>query len=116
MRHRNKNVILDRKKAPRELMLRNLAASIILYEKVTTTVAKAKAVRGIVDSAITTAKKNDLTARRRLLQILPVKNAVIKALDDLGPRYADRASGFTRITKIGRRQGDGADIASIELV
>ncbi|PJE75805.1 50S ribosomal protein L17 [Candidatus Uhrbacteria bacterium CG10_big_fil_rev_8_21_14_0_10_48_11] len=116
MRHRQKTKTLDRKKAPRELMLRNLVSSIILYEKVTTTLAKAKAVRGMVDTVITIAKKNDVTARRRLLQTLPVKNAVTKALEDLGPRYAKRDSGYTRITKTGSRQGDGASTATIELV
>ncbi|MFA7286971.1 MAG: 50S ribosomal protein L17 [Patescibacteria group bacterium] len=116
MRHRNTGVILDRKKAPRELLLRNLASSVILYEKVTTTVAKAQAVRSLVEHAITVAKQNNLTARRSLLKLLPVKPAVAKALDDLSPRYKARDGGYTRIIKLGVRAGDGAAIARIELV
>lgn len=116
MRHQKRGKILDRKKAPREALLRNLATSVILYEKVQTTQAKAKAVRPIVERLITTAKKNDLTARRQLLAVLYHKNAVKKALEVLGPRYKDRQGGYTRITKIGQRQGDGAKVAQIEFV
>jgi len=116
MRHRQKGTILDRKKGPRELMLRNLTSSIILYEKVTTTTAKAKVARSMVEKVITEAKKGGLTSRRQLLKLLPVKNAVTKAIDELGPRYKERQSGFTRLTKIGSRKGDGANLSRIELV
>jgi len=87
MRHRNKNKILDRKKGPRELMLRNLASSIILYEKVKTTRAKAAAVRPLVEKLITTSKAGDLNARRSLLEVLLQKNAVLKAMEVLSIRY-----------------------------
>ncbi len=116
MRHRNKGTILDRKKAPREALLRNLATSVILYEKIETTKAKAKAVRPLVEKLITIAKTNDLTARRKLLEVVYDKNAVNKALEVLGPRYKERAGGYTRITSLGRRQGDGAETAHIEFV
>ncbi len=116
MRHRKKGKILDRKKEPREMMLRNLAASVLIYEKVKTTEAKAKAVKPLVERAITIAKKGDLTARRRLIAILPQKNAVKKAMEVLGERYKDRSGGYTRIVKLGHRQGDGAKMAQIELV
>lgn len=116
MRHRNKTKILDREKQPRELMLRNLAASIVMYEKVQTTEAKAKVVRSLVERAITTAKKGDLTARRRLLSILPQKLAVKKLMDVLGKRYETRPGGYTRIVRLGHRQGDGAKMVQIELV
>jgi large subunit ribosomal protein L17 len=116
MRHRNKVKTLGRPKASREAMLQNLASSILLYESVTTTLAKAKVVRSLVDNAITAGKKGGLTARRSLLAKLPVKNAVEKVLVELAPRYKDRASGFTRITKTGRRKGDGAETVRIELV
>lgn len=116
MRHRNKNKILDREKAPRELMLRNLAASVLIYEKVKTTEAKAKAVRPLVEKAITISKRGDLDARRKLMAILPQKMAIKKALEVLRERYKERAGGYTRITKIGSRQGDGAKVAQIELV
>jgi large subunit ribosomal protein L17 len=116
MRHRKKQNTLGREKQPRELMLRNLAASIIMYEKVKTTEAKAKAVRGLVERSITTAKKGDLTARRRLLSVLPQTLAVKKLMEVLGERYQERPGGYTRIIKLGTRQGDGAETVQIELV
>jgi len=116
MRHQNKNKILDRKKAPREMMLRNLASSIVMYEKITTTKAKAKAVKPLVEKLITLAKEGGLTARRKIIEVLPQKLAVKKLMDILGKRYKERIGGYTRIVKLGARQGDGADIARIELV
>ncbi len=116
MRHRNKNKILDRKKGPRELMLRNLASSILLYEKVKTTKAKAQAVRPLVEKMITSAKAGDLAARRGLIKVLLQKNAVKKAMEVLGVRYKNRPGGYTRTTKLGVRQGDGAEMVQIELV
>lgn len=116
MRHRNKNKILDRKKGPRELMLRNLASSIILYEKVKTTRAKAAAVRPLVEKLITTSKVGDLNARRNLLEVLLQKNAVLKAMEVLSVRYKERNGGYTRTIKLGARQGDGAEMVQIELV
>jgi large subunit ribosomal protein L17 len=116
MRHRNKNKILGREKAPRELMLRNLASSIILYEKVKTTQAKAKAVRPLLDRMITSSKVGNLTARRGLLKVLLQKTAVKKAMEVLGVRYKERPGGYTRILKLGTRKGDGAEMVQIELV
>ena len=116
MRHRNTVKTLSRPKASREAMLQNLASSILLYEQVTTTLAKAKVVRTIVERAITRGKKNDLTARRALLSVLPVKEAVEKVLVEIAPRYKERAGGYTRITKTGARKGDGAEMVRIELV
>ena len=115
MRHRNKIKKLDRKKAPREMMLRNLASSVIISEKVKTTPAKAKAVRSLVEKIITAAKDGDLNARRKLIQTLPQKKAIEKAIE-LGKKYKARKGGYTRIIKIGKRQGDGAEIAQIEFV
>jgi large subunit ribosomal protein L17 len=116
MRHRNTNKILDREKGPRELMLRNLASSIIMYEKVKTTEAKAKVVRTLLEQMITVAKKGDLAARRRLIATLPQVLAVRKAMEVLGPRYKDRQGGYSRIIKLGSRKGDGAEMVQIELV
>ncbi len=116
MRHRNKIKKLDREKAPRELMLRNLASSILIYEKVNTTEAKAKAVRSLVEKSITIAKKNDLTNRRKLISLLPQPNAIKKLMEVLGKRYKDREGGYTRIIRLNNRQGDGAKIVRIELV
>jgi|SRR3989338_6645751 len=116
MRHRKKGKILDRKKGSRQALLRSLATSVIIYEKVKTTQAKAKAVKPLVEKLVTIAKKNDLTARRKLLDVLYHKKAVNKALEILGPRYKDVNGGYTRIIKLGQRQGDGAEMAQIEFV
>jgi len=116
MRHRKKNQKLDRTKEPREMMLRNLASSVLMYERVKTTRAKAKAVKPLVERVITKAKKGDLASRRQLISILPQDLAVKKAMDVLGQRYADRPGGYTRIVKIGNRAGDGAEMVQIELV
>lgn len=116
MRHRNKNKILDRAKAPREMMLRNLASSILIYEKVKTTEAKAKVVRPLVEKMIGLAKVGDLNARRELISFLPQENAVKKAMEVLGDRYKERTGGYTRIVKLGTRIGDGAEVVQIELV
>ena len=116
MRHRLKTKKLDRKKAPREMMLRNLASSILIYESVKTTKAKAKVVRSLVEKVITIAKKDNLLARRAIIEKLPQKMAVKKAMEVLGKRYKERPGGYTRITKLPARQGDGAEMAQIELV
>lgn len=116
MRHRVKGKILDRKKEPREMMLKNLAASVLIFEKIKTTEAKARAVKPLVEKLITVAKKGGLTARRKLIVSLPQKMAVKKAMEVLGKRYKERNGGYTRIIKLGARQGDGAEMARIELV
>ncbi len=116
MRHRKKGRTLGRKKEVREMMLRNLASSILIYEKVKTTEAKAKEVRSLVDKVITISKKDNLASRRHLIKILPQKLAVKKAMEVLGKRYKNRNGGYTRIVKIGNRKGDGAQIVQIELV
>jgi large subunit ribosomal protein L17 len=116
MRHRQKGTILDRKKAPREALLRNLAASVILYEKVKTTEAKAKAVRPLVEKAITTGKNPTLTSRRKLMKFFYTDHPIKKIFEVLGPRYKERPGGYTRIVKIGHRKNDGADMVQIELV
>lgn len=116
MRHRKVIKKLGRAAAPRKAMLRNLATSIVLHEKVKTTQAKAKAVRSVVERAITAGKKPTLAARRRLLSLFFTEHPVNKILDVLSPRYTDRKGGYTRIIKLGSRKNDGADIVQIELV
>lgn len=116
MRHRVKGKILDRQKAPREMMLKNLASSVLIYEKVKTTEAKAKVVRSLVEKAITVAKRGDLNSRRKLIETLPQKMAIKKAMESLGDRYKSREGGYTRIVKLGTRPGDGAKVVQIELV
>ena len=116
MRHRVKGAILGRVKGPREALLRNLATSVILYEKVKTTKAKAKFVRPLVEKAITVSKAGTLTARRQLHAMLTLDNAVEKLVKELGPKYKERKGGYTRITPLKRREGDAAELVQIELV
>lgn len=116
MRHRREKVVLSRKKGPREAMLRNLAQSVLLYENVNTTLAKAKAVRAWVEKIITLGQKKDLNARRQLARILTVESAIRKVLEELGPRYADKPSGRLRIIKLGFRKGDGAEMVQLQLI
>ncbi len=116
MRHRVKGKKLDRTKAPREAMLKNLASSIIIYEKVKTTEAKAKTVKPLLEKIITTAIKGDLASRRELIRLLPQPMAVKKAMEILAVKYKGRAGGYSRIIKLGKRQGDNADMVQIELV
>ena len=116
MRHQKKIKHLDRNAQQRKALLKNLANSLILYERIKTTEAKAKVLKPKVEKMITKAKKNDLQARRDLLQILPTKNAVKKLLEVYGPKYKDRQGGYLRIIKSEPRQGDGAKTAIIEFV
>ncbi len=116
MRHQSKKVTLDRKTAGRRSLLANLAESLILYEKVQTTKAKAKAVQSVVEKLITKAKKNTLAARRDIIKVLYTENAVKKLMEQLGPKYAERKGGYTRVTVIKNRVGDGAEVAMIELI
>lgn len=116
MRHRNIGRKFGRKTGPRSLMLRGLAASVLLHERVETTEAKAKSIRTLVERSITTGKNATLLARRRLLQRLHDPRAVAKTLEVLGPRFHDRRGGYTRITRIGRRQGDGSSMVILEIL
>ena len=116
MRHRKTTKTLGRSATARNAMLRDLATSVVVYEKVETTLAKAKIVRPIVERLITKAKKGDLAARRQLLAYFTTEQPVKKLMDVIGPRYMDRNGGYTRITKLGHRQGDAADVAMIEFV
>jgi len=98
-------------------MLDNLAVSVLRYEKVKTTEAKAKEVRGRVDHMITLAKRGDLSARRLLISAMPDEPLIVeKLMGELATKYADRSSGYTRTVKIGPRLGDAAPIVQIELV
>lgn len=116
MRHQKKKITLDRKKGPRVALLKNLATQVVLYEKVKTTLAKAKAVQPLVEKMINLGKKKTLHARRQLYAFFPIENPVKKIAEDLSVRYAERPGGFTRLVKLGSRQGDGAQMAQIELV
>jgi large subunit ribosomal protein L17 len=108
---------LSRKQGPRLGMYKNLAVSVIRYEKVKTTEAKAKEISGQVERMISLAKKGDLAARRAVIAQFPNEPLVVtKLFDEIAPKYADRTSGFTRIVRIGQRRGDAAEIVQLELV
>lgn len=116
MRHRKKKVTLDRKIGPRTALLKNLATQFFLYEKIKTTDAKARAIKPLVERIITKGKNNTLATRRELLKFITVPQAVSKILEDISPRYMNRPGGYTRLIKLGQRQGDGAPVTQIELV
>ena len=117
MPHRVAGRKLSRQHAHRMSMLWNLAVSVIRYEKVRTTEAKAKEVRGLIDGMITLAKRGDLHSRRQLVSKMPHEPLIVeKLMGEISEKYADRGSGFTRIVKIGPRLGDAASMVQIELV
>ncbi len=117
MPHRIAGRKFSRATAHREHMLANLAVSVLRYEKLRTTEAKAKEVRGVVDHLIVVAKRGDLSARRQLVSQLPNEPLIIeKLMGELAAKYAERGSGFTRITRLGPRLGDSATMVQIELV
>jgi len=93
-----------------------LVCQLILYEKITTTLAKAKALRSLAEKMVTKAKKDTLANRRLLLSKLPIKNAVNKLLGVYGPKYLERKGGYLRIIKLNSRKGDGAEMARVEFV
>lgn len=116
MRHRYSGRKLGRTTAHREMLLRNLATSLVEKERVRTTVAKAKEVRPLAEKVITMGKAGTLAARRRALAVLVKEDAVTRLFDTVAPRFAERNGGYTRIVKLGPRKGDGAEMAVIELV
>jgi large subunit ribosomal protein L17 len=97
-------------------MMAQLAGELFIHEKLTTTHAKAKAVRPLAEKLITKARGGDLHAKRTVMRAITNREAVVKLFDEVAPRYADRPGGYTRITKIGPRRGDGTEEAIIELV
>ena len=108
---------LSRKQGPRLALYKNLTVSVLRYERVKTTEAKAKEISSRVEKMITLAKKGDLAARRSVVSQFPDEPLVVsKLFDEIAPKYADRTSGYTRIVKIGARRGDAAPIVQIELV
>ena len=108
---------LSRKQGPRLSLFKNLTVSVVRYERVKTTEAKAKEVRGVIDGMITLAKRGDLHARRQLVSKMPHEPLIVeKLMGEIADKYADRSSGFTRIIKLGQRPGDAASMVQIELV
>ena len=116
MRHRVAGSKLKRPVASRNALLRNLCTSVILEERVVTTVPKAKAVKPLVEKMITLAKADTLHSRRQAAAVLNTPKSVKKLFDTLGTRFGQRNGGYTRITRLGPRKGDGAEQAMIELV
>jgi len=116
MRHRVKGKKLSRDSAQRKALLRNLVTSFLEKERIRTTLAKAKATRPIAEKMITLGKKNSLHSRRLALRFIYKRDVVKKLFDEIGPRFSERPGGYTRIVKIGPRQGDGAEMALLELV
>jgi len=104
---------LQRKRGARKALLKNLATSLILYERIETTLEKAKETRSLVERLIQKGKKNDLASFRYLLRFLP-KNAAKKVIEDLAPSFVSRNGGYVRIIKLRKRIGDNANLAIIE--
>jgi large subunit ribosomal protein L17 len=105
-----------RRSEPRRAMLRNLVTSMILAEKIETTEAKAKQIRGITEKMVTLGKRGDLHARRQALAYLFNESAVKKLFEEISPRYEERQGGYTRILKIGTRRGDAAPMVILEFM
>ena len=116
MRHRKKIAKLGRKPEARRRMLRNLVTSLILEERITTSLARAKAARSAAEKIITKGRKDSVHARRHVARYLYGSKAVQKVFNELGPRYTDRDGGYTRILKLGPRRGDAAEACILELV
>jgi large subunit ribosomal protein L17 len=117
MRHQKLRHKLSRDSAHRRALLMNLSKELIEHERITTSEAKAKALKPHVEKLITLAKRGDLHARRQALSALAQdKFAVHKLFVDIAPRYADRPGGYTRILKTGQRSGDATEMVFIELV
>jgi large subunit ribosomal protein L17 len=116
MRHKVAGFKLKRDVGARKALLRNLVTSVILEERVITTVPKAKAVRPLVEQMITLAKTDTLHARRQAASYLMTPASVKKLFDTLGTRFGQRQGGYTRIVRVGPRKGDGAEQAMLELV
>jgi len=115
MRHRVAGRKLSRHTQHRELMFRNMLVSLLEHERIKTTLAKAKELRSWVDKIITWGKRNTLHARRQAFALLRNEGIVKKLFDEIAPRLKDREGGYTRIYKMGWRQGDGAPLSLIEL-
>ena len=116
MRHQVKKGMLGRTTSHRRALLRNLVTSFLEKERVRTTLAKARSARPVAEKMITLAKRGTLHTRRQALAYITKETVVRKLFDDIGPRFAERPGGYTRIVKLDRRAGDGAEMAMLELV
>ena len=116
MKHRVVGRKLGRPTGHRRAMYRNLVTDLLRYEKIITTEAKAKEVRGLAEKMITLGKDGELHSRHQALSFILDKKVADKVFAELAPRYVERPGGYTRITKIGPRLGDGATMVQLELV
>lgn len=116
MRHGDKNNNLSRTASHRKALLSNLACQLIQYKRITTTLAKAKALRPYVEPLITKSKENTTHQRREVFSKLQDKEAIKELFDVIAPKIASRPGGYTRVIKLGKRTGDNAEIGMIELV
>ncbi len=116
MRHRKDHRKLSRTHSHRRALLRNLVTALFQYERIETTVAKAKEARRVAERMITFGKQGDVAARRHVSRFVTRPAAVAKLFDTIAPWYAERAGGYTRIVRIGRRLGDSGETAYLELV
>jgi large subunit ribosomal protein L17 len=116
MRHGKSGRRLGRTTSHREAMFRNLVTSFLNHEKITTTDAKAKEIRSVAEKMITLGKRGDLHSLRLAASYIREKSVVTKLFSTIAPRYKDRPGGYTRIVKLGVRQGDAAPVSLIELV
>lgn len=114
MRHQVQKNRLGRHTSHRQSMMRNMVTSLIEYERITTTLPKAKQLRRLADQMVTLAKRSNLHARRQAAAVVRSRQAVRKLFEELGPRFKGRNGGYTRILKLGNRWGDGAPMAFIE--
>ena len=116
MRHRKDGFKLGRLTQHRWAMFRNLLVALFRHERITTTEAKAKAVRGLADHMVTLAKRENLHARRQVLSMVPDAAVVATLFDTIAARFSNRNGGYTRIVKLGPRPGDNAPMVLLELV
>jgi large subunit ribosomal protein L17 len=116
MRHHRSGRKLGRDASHRKALYSNLAGSLIEHGRIRTTEAKAKSVKPIAEQMITLGRRGDIHARRQALAYLRSQDVVYKLFSEVAPRFADRPGGYTRIVKIGPRQGDAADMVYLELV
>jgi large subunit ribosomal protein L17 len=116
MRHQRAGRKLGRDAAHRKALYANLTASLIEHGRIKTTVAKAKEVRPVAEEMITLGRRGDVPARRQALKFLRSQDVVHKLFSEVGPRFTDRPGGYSRIVKLGPRQGDAAAMAYLELV
>ena len=116
MRHRVAGHRLNRSHGHRRALRRNLITALLRHERIKTTRAKARSIRAEAEKTITKGKRGDLHARRQVAALLTDPAVTQKVFEELAPRYATREGGYTRMLKLGRRQGDGAEMVILELV